>query len=55
MARPRKTNPDKLDREVLRVRWRARKKKALAELRLAAGRTRVWVNGPDGKIREKWI
>lgn len=55
MARPRKTNPDKLDPEVLRVRWLARKRRALAELRVASGRKRVWVTGEDGKIREKWI
>lgn len=55
MARSRATNPDKLDPEVLRIRWLARKRRALAELRLAAGRKRVWVDGPDGKIKEKWI
>lgn len=54
MAQTRNTNPDKLDPKILHARWLARKRRALADLRIAAGRTRHWVRGADGKIREKW-
>ena len=55
MARPRGTGTGRTNPKLLRARRDALMKRKMRELRLAAGRKRVWVDGPDGKITEKWI
>lgn len=56
MARPLGSKTlDKEDPAILRARWKARERKAMRELRLAAGRNRQWVHDKDGKLKEKWV
>ena len=55
MARPRGSGIGRTDPKLLRARRDGIMKRKMRELRLAAGRKRIWVDGPDGKIMEKWI